>query len=66
MVNNKRSVFVYADWESLKGPILMGTFSATNLRGKEIFSFEYNNDWLKSEYVPIEKPRIPILVHSTN
>ena len=41
-IDNKRIVFVYADWEGLKGPILMGTLSATHLRGKEIFSFEYN------------------------
>lgn len=60
MVNNKRSVFVYADWESLKGPILMGTLSATHLRGKEIFSFEYNNDWLKSEYVQILDPDLQL------
>ena len=60
MVNNKRSVFVYADWESLKGPILMGTLSATHLRGKEIFSFEYNNDWLKSEYLQLLDPDLQL------
>jgi len=60
MVNNKRSVFVYADWESLKGPILMGTLSATHLRGKEIFSFEYNKDWLKSKYVQILDPDLQL------
>jgi serine/threonine-protein kinase HipA len=59
-IDNKRVVFVYADWEGLKGPILMGTFSATHLRGKEIFSFEYNNDWLKSEYLQILDPDLQL------
>ena len=59
-IDNKRVVFVYAHWEGLKGPILMGTFSATHLRGKEIFSFEYNNDWLKSEYVQILDPDLQL------
>jgi len=55
-INDKRTVFVYADWEGLKGPVLMGTLSAAHLRGKEIFSFEYDNDWLKSKYVQILDP----------
>ena len=59
-IDNKRIVFVYADWEGLKGPILMGTLSATHLRGKEIFSFEYNNDWLKSEYLQILDPDLQL------
>ena len=59
-IDNKRVVFVYADWEGLKGPILMGTLSATHLRGKEIFPFEYNNDWLKSEYLQILDPDLQL------
>ncbi len=59
-IDNIRVVFVYADWEGLKGPILMGTLSATHLRGKEIFSFEYNNDWLKSEYLQILDPDLQL------
>ena len=59
-IDNKRVVFVYAHWEGLKGPILMGTLSATHLRGKEIFSFEYNNDWLKSEYAQILDPDLQL------
>jgi serine/threonine-protein kinase HipA len=59
-IDNIRVVFVYADWQGLKGPILMGTLSVTHLRGKEIFSFEYNNDWLKSEYVQILDPDLQL------
>ena len=59
-IDNKRVVFVYADWEGLKGPILLGTLSATHLRGKEIFSFEYDKDWLKSKYVQILDPDLQL------
>ena len=40
----KRDVFVYADWEGVNGPILIGILHAELLRGKEIFSFEYNDE----------------------
>lgn len=41
------SIEVHAHWVGLPEPILMGILYATNSRGKEIFSFEYDNDWLK-------------------
>ncbi len=45
---NNRTIYVYADWVGLEGSTLMGVLSASFVRGKEIFSFEYDNDWLKS------------------
>jgi serine/threonine-protein kinase HipA len=42
----KRSIYVYADWDGLETPQLMGVLFAELLRGKEIFSFEYNKEWL--------------------
>lgn len=44
----KRTIQVYAHWVELKQPTLIGFLHSTLLRGKEIFSFEYDNDWLKS------------------
>jgi serine/threonine-protein kinase HipA len=41
-----RAVFVYADWIGFKEPILMGILKAELLRGKEVFSFEYDTNWL--------------------
>ena len=46
--NNKRNVRVYADWAGMEKPILMGILYSDRLKGKEIFSFEYDGDWLKS------------------
>lgn len=47
MTTNKK-IHVYADWAGLKESILMGILSAEVIRGKEIFSFEYSKEWLKS------------------
>ena len=40
------SIWVYADWEQMEGPQLIGMLTAQSLRGKEIFSFEYHEAWL--------------------
>ena len=42
----QRMIEVWADWIGLGGPCLVGTLWATRARGKEIFSFEYDADWL--------------------
>ena len=46
--NNQREILVYAHWKGIQPPLLMGFLRASQLRGKEIFSFEYTNDWLNS------------------
>ena len=44
----QKNILVYADWKGLGGPILMRLLHAVTIRGKEVFSFEYSADWLKS------------------
>lgn len=46
-----KKIYVYADWAELGNPILMGYLFADLLRGKEVFSFEYTNEWLQSDYL---------------
>ena len=46
MRNGDRSILVSADWDPDDGPKRMGTLFVTNARGKEVFSFEYDPDWL--------------------
>lgn len=41
-----RQVRVYADWARLGGPRRMGLLSADRNRGKEVFSFAYDDAWL--------------------
>jgi len=43
---SSRQIHVYADWVALKGPLQVGTLFVETLRGKEIFSFEYEKPWL--------------------
>jgi serine/threonine-protein kinase HipA len=40
-------VFVYADWEGIKGPLLMGTLSIVHTKGHQVTSFEYDKGWIK-------------------
>lgn len=46
--NNLRKIYVYAHWEGLSEPVLMGELRAELVRGKEIFSFSYYDEWLKT------------------
>jgi serine/threonine-protein kinase HipA len=45
---HQRAILVYADWIGFEQPTHMGTLYATHARGKEIFSFEYDEAWLKT------------------
>lgn len=47
---SKRKILVYAHWQGMHEPVLMGVLNTELLRGKEIFSFEYDKQWLKSPY----------------
>ena len=46
--DNKRSIYVYAHWNGMVEPFLMGVLHSDRLREKEVFSFEYAEDWLKN------------------
>lgn len=40
-----KTIFVYENWSSQE-PVLIGKLYVDNSKGKEVFSFEYDNDWL--------------------
>jgi len=42
-------IYVFADWQELNGPVLIGELVAEPTRGKEVFSFSYDKDWLSRE-----------------
>jgi hypothetical protein len=44
MKKNETKIWVYADWQSLGGVQHMGILKSESVRGKEIFSFEYNEN----------------------
>lgn len=47
MALERRAVEVHADWRGLGGAARMGLLYATPARGKEIFSFEFDQAWLE-------------------
>lgn len=56
----KREIKVYAHWEFIQEPILMGVLISTPAKGKEIFSFEYSREWLKSDYIYMIDPDLQL------
>lgn len=54
MSQRERNILVYADWLNDAQPALIGNLSAIQIRGKEVFAFEYNKDWLKSNYIQLD------------
>lgn len=43
-----KTIYVYGDWESLGKETLIGTLNADIHKNKEVFSFEYDSDWIKN------------------
>ncbi len=58
--SNNKDIFVYAHWAGMKEPVLMGVLKAEFTRGKEIFSFNYSDNWLKSRYSQILDPELQL------
>ena len=58
MALERRSIEVWAEWEGMKAPIRMGLLHSTPARGKEIFSFEYDEAWLEGGYVQVLDPAL--------
>ncbi len=42
-----KTLFIYADFDWLDNPILVGELGYESLRGSDSYSFKYDNDWLR-------------------
>jgi serine/threonine-protein kinase HipA len=74
-------ILIYADWMSLGGPHFMGSLSVTHTKGREVFSFAYDPEWLRNgpsqtldpdllfypgpQYLPIQKKNFGIFLDSS-
>ena len=56
----KKEILVYAHWQGLVEPMRMGTLAATQGKGKEVFSFDYAADWLKSGFTHVLDPDLQL------
>lgn len=55
MKNNGKTIYVYENWSS-EIPQLIGELNTQFIRGEEIFSFEYDAEWLKSNKIMMLDP----------
>ena len=58
MNKNKLDIYVFAHWNPMSEPKLVGILSALQAKGKKAFKFEYNKEWLKSDYQILLDPDI--------
>jgi serine/threonine-protein kinase HipA len=58
MAQNKFDIFVYAHWQGMQEPKIIGILSAHFAKAKKAFSFEYDKDWIKSEQQMLLDPDI--------
>lgn len=54
------NILVFADWEELPNSIQIGVLHADIVRGKEVFSFEYNDEWLKAPQAQLLDPDLQL------
>jgi len=81
MSERLRSIEVYADWMGLETATRLGTLFVQETRGKEVFSFEYDDAWLRRDdnrvldpdlrlykgpqYVGMDKPNFGLFLDSS-
>jgi serine/threonine-protein kinase HipA len=46
--NTEKEIFVYADWYMFNTPRLVGKLYFSAIRGKSVYSFEYDKEWIKT------------------
>lgn len=56
MKKDRKEILVYADWQSIIGARLMGVLYSEVIRGKEIFSFQYSDEWLNADFAQVLDP----------
>ncbi len=55
-----QTIYVYFDDFRVDSPMLMGCLFAQPSRGKEIFSFEFDKEWLKTPYCRLLDPDLQL------
>jgi serine/threonine-protein kinase HipA len=60
MTQNKTDIYVYAHWQGMLEPKMIGILLAQQAKGKKAFSFEYENNWIRSEQKFLLDPDIQL------
>jgi len=45
-----KTIYVYANWEGLEPPKLVGTLNSSIIRNSEVFRFSYHPEWINSDH----------------
>jgi serine/threonine-protein kinase HipA len=53
-------ILVYADWFELKGCTRLGILSVTHIKGREVFSFGYDKQWLNRGHAQMLDPDLQL------
>lgn len=61
MTSETLPIYVFASWNTLKHPVLMGELHIGVTRGQEQFWFEYDKAWQKSALAVEVDPDLPLL-----
>lgn len=48
-MSDKADIWVYADWQGMDEPKLIGILTSQQARGRKAFSFSYDEDWITSQ-----------------
>ena len=56
-----KDIYVFADWELFTKPVLVGVLQSDIVKGKDHFSFDYDDLWLQSKYVQQIDPELHLL-----
>lgn len=57
----QKEILVFADWRGLDGPVKIGRLQCISVKGKEIFSFEYDKEWIGSGKYHLLDPDLKLL-----
>ncbi len=55
-----KEIYVFADWEEFNEPTCVGTLRSDVVKGKEHFSFAYDDIWLQSKYAQQIDPELQL------
>jgi serine/threonine-protein kinase HipA len=53
-------IYVYAGWQNLETPQFMGTLTSVRTKGREVFSFAYEQSWLDSVHAQLLDPELQL------
>ena len=59
-----REIYVFADWDVFEKPALIGVLRADVVKGREHFSFVYDDAWLQSEFAQQIDPELRLYAGS--